>query len=137
MPSCTKSARGRTYISVIVNKISDGDFLRIDFNINFPVLSCEFVSVDVSDVLGTNMLNITKAVRKFSMDSSFYPIRTPRFQHYLSAVRMIYQTIILEVGSCHHRNGFYRVKRSGGAFDDVGRWSYGRDGLLDTFGHRH
>ncbi|KAF2559349.1 hypothetical protein F2Q68_00017078 [Brassica cretica] len=34
----------------------------------FPALSCEFASVDVSDVLGTNRLNITKTVRKFPID---------------------------------------------------------------------
>ncbi|XP_057992705.1 protein disulfide-isomerase 5-3 isoform X2 [Hevea brasiliensis] len=54
--------------SVIVDKSSDGDFLRIDFNLSFPALSCEFASVDVSDVLGTNRLNITKTIRKFSID---------------------------------------------------------------------
>ncbi|KAJ1389133.1 Thioredoxin-like superfamily, partial [Sesbania bispinosa] len=59
-----------TSTSVIVDKSSDGDFLRIDFNISFPALSCEFASVDVSDVLGTNRLNITKTVRKFSIDSN-------------------------------------------------------------------
>ncbi|XP_074564597.1 protein disulfide isomerase-like 5-4 isoform X2 [Curcuma longa] len=57
-----------TSTSVIVDRSSDGEFLRIDFNISFPALSCEFASVDVSDVLGTNRLNITKTVRKFSID---------------------------------------------------------------------
>ncbi|CAL9041429.1 unnamed protein product [Musa banksii] len=57
-----------TTTSVIVDRSSDGEFLRIDFNISFPALSCEFASVDVSDVLGTNRLNITKTVRKFSID---------------------------------------------------------------------
>ncbi|XP_056163976.1 protein disulfide-isomerase 5-3-like isoform X1 [Syzygium oleosum] len=57
-----------TSTSVIVDKSTDGEFLRIDFNISFPSLSCEFASVDVSDVLGTNRLNITKTVRKFSID---------------------------------------------------------------------
>ncbi|KAI8001860.1 ADP-ribosylation factor GTPase-activating protein AGD3 [Camellia lanceoleosa] len=42
-----------TSTSVIVDKSSDGDFLLIDFNVSFPTLSCEFASVDVSDVLGT------------------------------------------------------------------------------------
>ncbi|KAG6536684.1 hypothetical protein ZIOFF_001744 [Zingiber officinale] len=42
-----------TLTSVIVDRSSDGEFLRIDFNISFPALSCEFASVDVSDVLGT------------------------------------------------------------------------------------
>ncbi|VVB00766.1 unnamed protein product [Arabis nemorensis] len=42
-----------TTTSVIVDKSSDGDFVHIDFNISFPALSCEFASVDVSDVLGT------------------------------------------------------------------------------------
>lgn len=63
-----------TSTSVIVDRSSDGDFLRIDFNISFPALSCEFASVDVSDVLGTNRLNITKTVRKFSIDSHLRPI---------------------------------------------------------------
>ncbi|KAK7257327.1 hypothetical protein RIF29_31213 [Crotalaria pallida] len=62
-----------TSTSVIVDKSSDGDFLRIDFDISFPSLSCEFASVDVSDVLGTNRLNITKTIRKFSIDSNLRP----------------------------------------------------------------
>ncbi|KAF8700420.1 hypothetical protein HU200_034358 [Digitaria exilis] len=62
-----------TTTSVIVDRSSDGEFLRIDFNISFPALSCEFASVDVSDVLGTNRLNITKTVRKFSIDRNLVP----------------------------------------------------------------
>nr|GMC75478.1 protein disulfide isomerase-like 5-4 [Ipomoea batatas]GMC76560.1 protein disulfide isomerase-like 5-4 [Ipomoea batatas] len=59
-----------TTTSIVVDKSSDGDFLRIDFNLSFPALSCEFASVDVIDVLGTNRLNITKTVRKYSIDSN-------------------------------------------------------------------
>lgn len=62
-----------TSTTVIVDKSSDGDFLRIDFNISFPALSCEFASVDVSDILGTNRLNITKTIRKFSIDPDLRP----------------------------------------------------------------
>ncbi|KAG5546406.1 hypothetical protein RHGRI_018552 [Rhododendron griersonianum] len=70
-----------TGTSVIVDKSSDGEFLRIDFNIRygvmtiilFPALSCEFASVDVSDVLGTNRLNITKTIRKYPIDSNLRP----------------------------------------------------------------
>ncbi|XP_018810986.1 protein disulfide-isomerase 5-3-like [Juglans regia] len=62
-----------TSTAVIVDKSSDGDFLRIDFNISFPALSCEFASVDVSDILGTNRLNITKTIRKFSIDPHLRP----------------------------------------------------------------
>ncbi|XP_039072244.1 LOW QUALITY PROTEIN: protein disulfide-isomerase 5-3-like [Hibiscus syriacus] len=62
-----------TTTSVIVDNSSDGDFLRIDFNMSFPALSCEFASVDVSDVLGTNRLNITKTIRKFSIDPHLRP----------------------------------------------------------------
>lgn len=54
-----------TTTNVVVDRSQDGDHLRIDFNISFLALSCEFASVDVSDVLGTNRLNITKTVRKF------------------------------------------------------------------------
>ncbi|KAL7218058.1 hypothetical protein ACSBR2_011319 [Camellia fascicularis] len=62
-----------TSTSVIVDKSSDGEFLRIDFNVSFPALSCEFASVDVSDVLGTNRLNITKTIRKYPIDSNLKP----------------------------------------------------------------
>jgi hypothetical protein len=62
-----------TSTSVIVDRSADGDFLRLDFNISFPSLSCEFASVDVSDVLGTNRLNVTKTIRKFSIDSNMRP----------------------------------------------------------------
>ncbi|WOL15134.1 protein disulfide isomerase-like 5-4 [Canna indica] len=62
-----------TMTSIVVDRSSDGEFLRIDFNISFPALSCEFASVDVSDVLGTNRLNITKTVRKFSIDPNLVP----------------------------------------------------------------
>ncbi|KAL0362793.1 UNVERIFIED_CONTAM: protein disulfide isomerase-like 5-4 [Sesamum calycinum] len=47
--------RVSTSTSIVVDKSSDGDFLRIDFNISFPALSCEFASIDVSDVLGTSV----------------------------------------------------------------------------------
>ncbi|KAL9309281.1 putative endoplasmic reticulum vesicle transporter, Thioredoxin domain, Thioredoxin-like superfamily [Arabidopsis thaliana] len=57
-----------TSTSVIVDKSSDGDFLNIDFNISFPALSCEFASVDVSDVFGTHRLNISKTIRKVPID---------------------------------------------------------------------
>ncbi|XP_050219593.1 protein disulfide isomerase-like 5-4 [Mercurialis annua] len=62
-----------TSTSVIVDKSSDGDFLRMDFNLSFPSLSCEFASVDVSDVLGTNRVNISKTIRKFSIDHHLNP----------------------------------------------------------------
>ncbi|GER56581.1 protein disulfide-isomerase 5-3 [Striga asiatica] len=65
--------RVSTSTSVVVDKSSDGDFLRIDFSMSFPALSCEFASIDVSDVLGTNRLNITKTVRKYSIDSNLNP----------------------------------------------------------------
>eukprot|EP00250_Pteridium_aquilinum_P028212 c36775_g1_i1 orf=195-1649(+) len=57
-----------TTTSIVLDGSKDGDFLRIDFNMSFPALSCEFASVDVSDVLGTNRFNITKTVRKFPID---------------------------------------------------------------------
>ncbi|KAH9803434.1 protein disulfide-isomerase 5-3 [Citrus sinensis] len=62
-----------TSTAVIVDKSTDGDFLRIDFNMSFPSLSCEFASIGVSDVLGTNRLNITKTIRKFSIGPDLRP----------------------------------------------------------------
>ncbi|XP_042028810.1 protein disulfide isomerase-like 5-4 isoform X1 [Salvia splendens] len=65
--------RVSTSTSIVVDKSSDADFLKISFNMSFPALSCEFASVDVSDVLGTNRLNITKTIRKYSIDSRLNP----------------------------------------------------------------
>ncbi|XP_024019310.1 protein disulfide-isomerase 5-4, partial [Morus notabilis] len=62
-----------TSTSVVVDQSTDGDFLRIHFDLSFPALSCEFASVDVSDVLGTNRLNITKTIKKFSIDANLKP----------------------------------------------------------------
>ncbi|XP_071725815.1 protein disulfide isomerase-like 5-4 isoform X1 [Rutidosis leptorrhynchoides] len=63
-----------TSTAVIVDRSPDEDYLRIDFNMSFPALSCEFASVDVSDVLGTNRLNITKTVRKYSINKHLQTI---------------------------------------------------------------
>ncbi|KAI3755855.1 hypothetical protein L1987_55664 [Smallanthus sonchifolius] len=60
-----------TTTAIIIDKSSIEDTVRVDFNVSFPFLSCEFASVDVSDVLGTNRLNITKTIRKYSINRHF------------------------------------------------------------------
>lgn len=42
-----------TQTSLVVDRSAQGDLLRINFNISFPSLSCEFATLDVSDALGT------------------------------------------------------------------------------------
>lgn len=49
---------------MVVDRSTQGDLLRISFNISFPSLSCEFATLDVSDALGTKRLNLTKTIRK-------------------------------------------------------------------------
>lgn len=41
-----------THTSVVIDRSTDGDLLKLNFNISFPRLSCDFASVDVSDALG-------------------------------------------------------------------------------------
>ncbi|XP_058092838.1 protein disulfide isomerase-like 5-4 [Magnolia sinica] len=94
-----------TSTSVVVDKSTDGEFLLIEFNVSFPALSCEFASVDVSDVLGTNRLNITKTVRKFSIDHNLNP-----------------------TGSEFHRGPIPKVKNHGDEVDEV----YGEDSVALT-----
>lgn len=43
--------------------------IRLNFNITFLDLHCDYVSVDVWDSLGTNKQNITKNVEKWQLDS--------------------------------------------------------------------
>ncbi len=38
---------------LVVDRSAQGELLRINFNISFPSLSCEFATLDVSDALGT------------------------------------------------------------------------------------
>lgn len=42
-----------TMDELVVDRSAHGDLLRINFNISFPSLSCEFATLDVSDALGT------------------------------------------------------------------------------------
>eukprot|EP00518_Triparma_eleuthera_P001897 CAMPEP_0182454244 /NCGR_PEP_ID=MMETSP1319-20130603/968_1 /TAXON_ID=172717 /ORGANISM="Bolidomonas pacifica, Strain RCC208" /LENGTH=274 /DNA_ID=CAMNT_0024652245 /DNA_START=9 /DNA_END=830 /DNA_ORIENTATION=+ len=43
--------------------------LRINFNVTFHALHCDYLSVSVWDALGTNKQNITKNVEKWQLDS--------------------------------------------------------------------
>ena len=45
---------------VVVDRSVDGELMRINFNVSFPALSCEFASVDVGDAMGLNRYNLTK-----------------------------------------------------------------------------
>ena len=56
--------RVQTSSEMVVDRSTQGDLLRISFNISFPSLSCEFATLDVSDALGTKRLNLTKTIRK-------------------------------------------------------------------------
>lgn len=49
---------------LVVDRSSAMELLKINFNVSFPALSCEFATLDVSDALGTKRMNLTKTVRK-------------------------------------------------------------------------
>lgn len=53
-----------TQTSLLVDRSPPNELLKINFNISFPALSCEFATLDVSDALGTKRMNLTKTVRK-------------------------------------------------------------------------
>lgn len=42
-----------TESQMVVDRSVHGDLLRVNFNISFPALACEFASLDISDALGT------------------------------------------------------------------------------------
>eukprot|EP00638_Chattonella_subsalsa_P003595 CAMPEP_0117757558 /NCGR_PEP_ID=MMETSP0947-20121206/14810_1 /TAXON_ID=44440 /ORGANISM="Chattonella subsalsa, Strain CCMP2191" /LENGTH=443 /DNA_ID=CAMNT_0005577489 /DNA_START=32 /DNA_END=1363 /DNA_ORIENTATION=- len=55
--------------SVIMDTSSeDAQVIRINFNITMMDIPCEYASVDVRDVLGTNRLNITQNVEKWHLN---------------------------------------------------------------------
>ena len=59
---------------VVVDRSLDGDLMRINFNVSFPALSCEFASVDVGDAMGLNRYNLTKTVFKRPIDANLNPL---------------------------------------------------------------
>lgn len=60
----------KTHSELVVDRSRHGELLRINFNVSFPALSCEFATLDVSDSLGTKRLNLTRTVRKLPIDAS-------------------------------------------------------------------
>lgn len=48
--------------------VNSANTVRLNFNVTFLDLHCDYVSIDVLDSLGTNRQNITKNVEKWQMD---------------------------------------------------------------------
>ena len=59
---------------VVIDRSADGEMMRINFNVSFPALSCEFASVDVGDAMGLNRFNLTKTVFKRAIDAKLNPL---------------------------------------------------------------
>lgn len=62
----------KTHSEMVVDRSRHGELLRINFNMSFPALPCEFATVDVSDSLGTKRLNLTRTVRKLPIDANLH-----------------------------------------------------------------
>ena len=43
----------QTRTDMVVDRSAHGELLRINFNLSFPQLSCEYATLDVSDAMGT------------------------------------------------------------------------------------
>ena len=55
----------RTVTDVYVDQTSDG-LLRVNFDVSFPEISCEHLSVNAKDVIGHKSSNVTANVRKLA-----------------------------------------------------------------------
>lgn len=66
----TSFLRVKTEHKVVVEDSRDGNLLRLNFDISFPKLSCEFASVDVTDVVGDTRFNVTTTVSKLALDEN-------------------------------------------------------------------
>ena len=58
----------KTSTTLVVDEFRD-EMLRANFNISLHDVPCEFLSVDVSDMTGTNRHNISKDILKWRLDS--------------------------------------------------------------------
>mmetsp|Transcript_5866 Transcript_5866/g.8623 ORF Transcript_5866/g.8623 Transcript_5866/m.8623 type:complete len:503 (+) Transcript_5866:153-1661(+) len=61
-------ARSSIVTSLIVDESKEVQ-LRINFNLTFLDLHCDYIVIDVLDALGTNRQNVTKNVEKWQLDS--------------------------------------------------------------------
>eukprot|EP00736_Rhodelphis_marinus_P007490 Rmarinus@m.8495 len=66
----------RTNYQMIVDQSSE-EMFKVNFNISFPRLSCDLLSVDVSDVYGEHHINITSNIRKWALDDGMERIGRP------------------------------------------------------------
>eukprot|EP00894_Picocystis_sp_ML_P004974 jgi/Pico_ML_1/55491/g1166.t2 len=73
----------RTEHKLMVEDSRDGDLLRVNFDISFPRLSCEFASLDVTDVVGYTRFNLSKTITKQALDENqeFVPGRIIDHRH--------------------------------------------------------
>ena len=55
-------------VTSVALDVNDASVVRLNFNVTFLDLHCDYVSVDVLDELGTNRQNITKNVEKWQID---------------------------------------------------------------------
>ena len=62
--------------TVVVDKSLNGDVLPINFQIEFPQLSCAFATLDISNAMGSHSLNVdgmstlgAKSIRKVRLDA--------------------------------------------------------------------
>mmetsp|Transcript_7937 Transcript_7937/g.15446 ORF Transcript_7937/g.15446 Transcript_7937/m.15446 type:complete len:556 (-) Transcript_7937:587-2254(-) len=60
----------QTKEQLVIDRSPSDEHLKVNFNISFPALSCEFASLDVSDALGTKRINLTKTLRKVPIYSN-------------------------------------------------------------------
>ena len=65
--------RVETKSELVVDRSRHGELLRINFNMSFPQLSCEFATLDVSDALGT--VRITKLIGQKLSEDRCYIVR--------------------------------------------------------------
>jgi len=58
-----------TSTELVVDELVD-EVLRVNFNVTLHQVPCEFLTVDVSDLTGTNTHNISKDILKWRLDSN-------------------------------------------------------------------
>lgn len=58
------------YVTDVILDPNQDSMIRVSFNISIPDLPCEYVSLDVVDVLGTRKEGITQNVNKWAIDGS-------------------------------------------------------------------
>ena len=116
-----RSFRTPDHLSSIVVDRSPEQLMKVQFNVSFPSMPCEFATVDASDNLGSRRINLEKTVRKVPIDKDFrlFDEHAVVYENERSHEVEILHKEMLEAHTIPAGEGSLKLEPGGGDYDEV------------------